>query len=189
MRTTMGRRSAAIFIACLGLLSAERSDGQQPAAVTSRCVADTNFQRLAFWVGDWEVLDSSGAHYATQRVHAVLDACAITVEWVGRSGDKGLGLSAFDRRSGEWRQVYVSNQMPSPSGVQLRRSDPSYDGPGVRFIPLIDPPDGNPARSRVTILPSGEHRVVQLFETSSDGGKTWRTLFKALHRPLESAGP
>ena len=37
-------------------------------ATTSPCAADSSYQRLAFWVGDWEVVDSTGAHYATQRV-------------------------------------------------------------------------------------------------------------------------
>jgi hypothetical protein len=154
------------------------------AANASPCAADANYQRLAFWVGDWEILDPAGAHYATQRVRAAVDTCAITAEWTGRMGDKGLGTSAFDRLSGEWRQMYVSNQVPAPTGVFLRKSDRSYTGPGVRFISLLDPADGNPARSRVTIMPLDDHRALQLFENSSDGGKTWQTLFKAEHRPI-----
>jgi hypothetical protein len=151
------------------------------------CTADSNYQRLAFWVGDWEVYDSTGARYATQRVRAVVDACAITAEWTGRVGDKGMALSAFDIRAGEWRQVYVSNQVPSPSGVSMRRSDQSYTGPGVRFIPLLDPASGSLGRSRVTIVPMGDQRVLQLFEDSPDGGKRWHTVFKAEHR-LQRAG-
>jgi hypothetical protein len=159
------------------------------AAAASPCAEDPHYQRLAFWVGDWEVLDSSGAHYATQRVRTAVDTCAITAEWTGRVGDKGLGMSAFDRQSGEWRQVYVTNQVPSPAGVFLRKSDQSYSGPGVRFIPLLDPADGNPARSRVTIMPLSDNRALQLFEDSSDGGKTWHTLFTAEHRPLRTGEP
>ena len=148
---------------------------------------DSNYQRLAFWVGDWEVVDSTGAHYATQRVRAVLDDCAITAEWNGRVGDKGLNLSAYDRRTGEWRQVYVSNQVPSPMGVQLRRSDPSYGGPGVRFVALIDPPSDSQSRSRVTIMPLAGNRAMQLFEDSKDSGQSWHVLFKAEHRRLAAA--
>lgn len=152
------------------------------AVATAPCTADSSYQRLAFWVGDWEVVDSAGAHYATQRVRAILDACAITAEWTGRVGDKGVNLSAYDMKTHEWRQVYVSNQVPSSMGVELRKSDPTYAGPGIRFISLIDPA-GTLARSRVTIMPMSDHRVMQLFEDSSDGGVTWRTLFKAEHRP------
>jgi hypothetical protein len=151
-------------------------------AAAPPCATDTNFQRLAFWVGDWDVVDSTGVHYATQRVRSVLENCAITAEWSSGGGYKGLSLFAFDVRSGEWRQMYAANQVPSPGGVELRKSDPSYHGPGVRFILLIDPTDGTLKRSRVTIMPMADHRAMQLFEDSSDGGKTWQTLFKAEHR-------
>jgi hypothetical protein len=151
-------------------------------AAAPACTTDANYQRLAFWVGDWEVVDSSGAHYATQRVRAVIDACAITAEWTGRVGDRGMNLSSFDGPTGEWRQMYVSNQVPAPLGVQLRRSDPTYGGPGVRFIPLLGPPAAELSRSRVTIMPLSDHRAMQLFEDSKDGGKTWHVIFKAEHR-------
>jgi len=151
---------------------------------TSPCAADSNFQRLAFWVGDWEVLDSAGKHYANQRVRAAVDKCAITAEWSGRVGDKGLNVSAYDLSSRDWKQVYVGNQVPSPLGVEIRKSDPSYGGPGIRFISLLDAPAGNLRRSRITIMPVSSDRVQQLFETSSDGGTTWRTLFKADFRRL-----
>lgn len=151
---------------------------------TSPCNADSSYQRLAFWVGDWEVVDTTGAHYATQRVREVVDNCAITAEWTGRVGDKGLNISAYDGSAHEWKQVYIGNQVPSPQGIFLRKSDPSYTGPGVRFISLLDPPAGNRNRSRVTIMPESADRVLQLFETSADGGQTWRTLFKAEHRRI-----
>jgi hypothetical protein len=150
------------------------------------CATDSSYQRLAFWVGDWEVVDSTGAHYATQRVRAVIDNCAIVAEWTGRVGDKGMNVSAYDGRAGEWRQVYVSNQVPTPTGVSLRRSDPSYNGPGVRFIALLDPPAGTLARSRVTIMPLSGHRAMQLFEDSRDGGSTWQVIFRAEHRRHEA---
>ena len=165
-------------------------EAQQPRAATAPpCVADSNYQRLAFWIGDWEVVDSTGAHYAMERVRPVVDACAFTAEWTGGGGNKGLSMSGFDAGSGEWRQIYVSNQVPFPSGAPVRKSDPSYHGPGIRFIPLVDPGAGQRTRSRVTIMPLSDHRAMQLFEDSSDGGTTWHTLFKAEHRPLRSTEP
>ena len=152
------------------------------AQAASPCAADSSFQRLAFWIGDWDVYDSTGAHYATQRVSSVLDSCAISVEWASGGGNKGMSLSAFDQKSGVWNQIYVSNQLPSPSGVKLRKSDASYTGPGVRFIPLIDATATNPFESRVTIMPLPGHRALQEFEDSRDGGKTWQVVFKAEHR-------
>jgi hypothetical protein len=183
MNTYFGWLGAMAVAASLTAAPVHHPD-TEPAhtATTSPCTADSSYQRLACWVGDWEVYDSTGTHYATQRVRTSVDACAITAEWTGRVGDKGMSVSAFDVRTGDWKQVYVSNQVPSPSGIAVRKSDRSYDGPGVRFVPLLDSPPGDLARSRVTVMPLTGHRVQQLFEDSSDGGKTWRTVFKAEHR-------
>lgn len=147
------------------------------------CLADSSFQRLAFWVGDWDVFDSTGARYASQSVRAVVDACALTAEWTGPVGDKGMSMTAYDPRTGDWKQVYVTNQVPGTAGVSIRKSDPSYDGPGIRFIPLADPAPGVTVRLRITISPLADHRARQQFEESRDGGKTWRTVFNAEHRP------
>jgi len=166
--------------------SHRHATGGSRAGSLPPCATDSNYQRLAFWVGDWEVVDSTGADYATQRVRPVVDGCAFTAEWTGRVGNKGLNVSSFDERTGEWRQVYVSNQVPAPSGVAIRRSDPTYRGPGIRFIPLLDPPAGELALSRVTIMPLADHRALQLFEDSNDGGKTWHVIFKAEHRPRKA---
>ena len=190
MNTSFSWVAAIAVVASVASAPLHRTEAQQPrAAVTSPCATDSAYQRLAFWVGDWEVVDSTGAHYATQRVRTMFDACAITAEWTGPAGDKGLSMSGFDARAGEWRQIYVSNQVPFPSGVPVRKSDPSYGGPGIRFIPLLDPGAGQVVRSRVTIMPLSDHRALELFEDSSDGGKTWRTLFKAEHRPQRTAEP
>jgi hypothetical protein len=182
MNTTFHWLGAIAVVAAVASAPLRRDAARSGAEAPPPCAADSNYQRLAFWVGDWEVVDSTGAHYANQRVRAVLDDCAITAEWTGRAGDKGLNLSAFDRKTGEWRQVYVSNQVPAPSGVSIRRSDPSYSGPGIRFVPLVEAPAGELARSRVTIMPLDGHRALQLFEDSKDGGRTWHVVFRAEHR-------
>jgi hypothetical protein len=154
------------------------------AAGAAPCAADSGYRRLAFWVGDWTVFDSTGKRYAAQRVRDAVDQCALTVEWTGTVGDKGLSVFGFDARSNSWKQIYVSNQVPRPSGVILRQSDPDYDGPGVRFISVFTPPPGA-TRSRVTIMPLPGGGVMQLFEDSRDDGKTWRTVFKGEHRPTQ----
>lgn len=183
MNTHIGLLGALAFAASLVSAPFHRRQSEPAQGTTaSPCTADSSYQRLAFWVGDWDVFDSTGAPYATQRVRAVIDECAITAEWSSGGGNKGMGLSAFDLKTREWKQVYVSNQVPFRSGVTLRTSDASYTGPGIRFIPLPDPSAGNPVQTRVTIMPLSGHRALQQFEDSRDGGKTWKVVFKAEHR-------
>jgi hypothetical protein len=169
-------------------VASERAESQPaPLTTTNPCAADSSYQRLAFWVGDWDVFDSTGAKYATQRVSTVLDECAISIEWSSGGGNKGLGLAAFDLKTRQWKEVYVSNQVPFRSGVTLRTSDPSYTGPGIRFVSLLDGAAGKLSQSRVTITPLSGNRAMQEFEDSPDGGKTWKVVFKGEHRLRASA--
>ena len=180
----------AAYIVVVASIAGAVTSGDRPVAssrdaratVAAPCAADSGYRRLAFWVGDWTVFDSTGKRYATQRVRDAVDQCALTVEWTGTVGDKGLSVYGFDARSNSWKQMFVSNQVPRLSGVILRQSDPDYAGPGVRFIPVITPPPGA-TRSRVTIMPLPGSGVMQLFEDSHDDGKTWTTVFKGEHRP------
>jgi hypothetical protein len=122
MNTHLGLFGALAVAVNLTLAPLHRREGAPaPAATTSPCTEDSGYQRLAFWVGDWDVFDSTGARYATQRVHTVIDECAITADWTSGGGNKGLGLFAFDLKTRQWKQVYVSNQVPFRSGNRRRR--------------------------------------------------------------------
>jgi hypothetical protein len=178
----------AVAVSAIAARSPERRPSHDRSSIASACTADSSYQRLSFWVGTWDVVDSTGAHYATQRVTRVLEECAVIAEWTGTHGDKGISLSAFDPKTKEWKQVYASNQVPAPSSIKLRRSDPSYSGPGLRFIPLVDTADDSMIQTRVTIFPLNEHRTMQLFEDSRDAGKTWHLVFKAEHRLQQPDG-
>jgi hypothetical protein len=178
-----GRLAAAGVLAAVGLAISQRTVGASAPIAPAPCASDSSFQRLAFWIGDWDVYDSTGTRYASQRVRSAVDACAITAEWSGPIGDRGMSVTAYDPRTRDWRQVYVTNQVPAVSGVSMRKSDPSYAGPGLRFIPVAEATPDNTSRLRITIAPAPERRVRQTFEESRDGGMTWRVLFTAEHRP------
>ncbi len=179
-RVSLNRVALTMVLSVIG--AADALSAQAAPRTTSPCATSADFQRLAFWIGDWDVFDSTGVYYASQRVHAAIDACALTVEWTGRAGDKGFGVSAYDSRARQWKQMYVSNQVPFSSGVKYRTADRGYAGPGVRFVPVFAAGDSTRSQTRVSIVPLANDRVLQLFEDSSDGGATWHVEFKAEHR-------
>jgi len=183
MNTPIGLFGAlAVAVSLVSAPFHRRQSEPAQSAAASPCTSDSGYQRLAFWIGDWDVYDSTGTHYATQRVRAALDECAITAEWTSGGGNKGLGLFAFDMKTREWKQVYVSNQVPFRSGVTFRTSDPSYSGPGIRFISLVEPAAADSVQARVTIMPLNGQRALQEFEESRDRGRTWKVVFKGEHR-------
>lgn len=73
------------------------------------------YSDLAFWVGDWIVSDTaSSTPLAESRIQAEADGCTIRESYsqiIGPGGKPmhylGTSLSAYDARSGHWRQFYV----------------------------------------------------------------------------------
>ena len=68
-----------VALGAAALLGASRMSAQpQPIA---KCASDSAFHALDFWIGDWTVVDSTGAHLGTNRIEKILEGCAVTETW------------------------------------------------------------------------------------------------------------
>jgi hypothetical protein len=68
MITSFGRLGAIAVVATTAFAPSHHDAAgprRRAAAAASPCAADSSYQRLAFWVGDWGVHDSAGTRYAT----------------------------------------------------------------------------------------------------------------------------
>ena len=162
------------------LLSAASLSAQQaPAKPKSHvCQSEAGYRALDFWVGDWDIFEE-GKSAGRQRITRQLDGCTLMAEWFGPYGDNGIGYFAFDRNRNVWVQMWAANQVPYRGGVTIRETDTTYSGPGMR---LTSTGSGN-SRSRITLTSLDGGRSRALMEVSDDGGKTWKALFDAEHRP------
>ncbi len=163
------------------ILAGALATAQQAAPKTQpqkACSAEPGYRSLDFWVGDWDIYED-GKPAGRQRISRRLDGCTLIAEWFGPVGDNGIGYFAFDRNRNVWVQMWAANQVPYRSGVTIRETDATYSGPGMR---LTSTGAAN-SRSRITLLPLGKGRSRALMEASDDGGKTWKALFDAEHRP------
>lgn len=148
------------------------------AATTTALAADAPkpcsgpaYRQFDFWAGDWVVTDPAGKQVGTNRIDVELDGCVLHENWAGASGYRGQSLNFFDRRTGKWTQTWIGTD----GGALILTG-------GLRGKEMIlrgEAPDakGNPALQRITWTPLDGGKVRQLWESSSDGGKTWTTAF------------
>jgi len=191
---SLGRAAALVALCgalCVPVASAIAAPTRRPAAapgaapnaagLLAAAPCATPLRRsLDFWVGDWAIYEG-GRRVATQRVHRAVDGCALTAEWSGSEGDRGLGVFYFDDGDRSARQLWLANQVPAPSAPMMRRLSPTYRGPGVRYE---SEPVSAARRDRLTLTPLTGGRARQVVEASADGGRTWRVVLDAEHRPL-----
>lgn len=165
----MMRRSAVLllcFFSCLPVTA--RTQSAPPGCTTPM------HRQFDFWIGEWTVTDSARATVMGRNSVTLEDSgCTIHEHWVaaGSFPNTGQSLNAFDAAARQWSQDWIGS---GGDVLHLRGSlkDGAMvlegDGPG---------PNGTTLKQRVTWTPKHDGRVRQCWETSADGGRSWRVSF------------
>lgn len=130
-----------------------------------------------FWIGDWEVtpfLAPPGPNarlLGTNRIEAILEHCVLMENWTGAGGRSGKSMNFYDTNRKQWRQVWVAD-----AGGSLDYAGSFSDG-AMRFEGWTLAPNGGRVLQKLTFFPIHRDTVRQLFETSADSGKTWKSGF------------
>jgi hypothetical protein len=135
-------------------------------------------RQFDFWVGEWDVTLPNGSPAGTNRIRAINAGCALQEEWTGASGSTGTSLNAFDTSTGRWHQTWVGND-----GLVLLLDGGLRDD-AMELSGITTGADGTKTLHRIRWTPLGgtPATVRQLWESSSDDGKTWTVAFNGLYR-------
>ncbi|MFO1312583.1 MAG: hypothetical protein U1F41_11030 [Burkholderiales bacterium] len=125
-------------------------------------------RQFDFWLGDWEVRGPAGKVVGQNTIASIHRGCVLLESWKGEGGVTGSSFNVYDPDRKKWRQTWVDS-----SGGILDLEGAFANG---RMV-LASAPDSKGTTSRITWerLPDG--RVRQIWETSSDGGATWKVAF------------
>ena len=140
------------------------------AALQTGCDSPT-YHALDFWLGTWDVTDPHGAYEGTNVIAPTLGHCAVEEHWVDARGHRGDSLFYVDRASGEWRQVWVTDEGP----MKEKRQVGGAPSGGVRF----EGPD------RTTLVPLPGGTVRQVIEGSRGA---WEGIYTRVPRQCDAPG-
>jgi len=164
--------TVALVMGITGTLVAQ--SGSRPG-----CAAP-EYHQFDFWIGTWKVVDQSaqggGGGGARNTISAINDGCAILEEYTA-GGFNGSSISYYDRHSETWHQVWIDNQ-----GKPLVQEGKFERGAMVLHSTMAD---GSPSRLSWTANADGSVR--QVWEKSTDGGKTWTVVFDGLYTKIADA--
>jgi len=129
-------------------------------------MGDDHGHEFDFWIGEWDVLGTDGAHLGTNSIRPLFDTGALSEHWRSDSGIEGHSLNCFDPERHCWHQTWVDS-----TGEMLQ-----LDG-GLRAdgAMVMEGTSGG-ERQRITWSQEGED-VRQVWETSPDDGQTWTLAF------------
>lgn len=156
------------------------ADDLDRAAPTPFQICNNNafFRTADFWLGDWSVAAQSGPHVGTSTVATDLNNCLIQEDFEGRNGYRSRSFLYFDFPEFVWYRTVADNL---GNVVELSGS---VDASGRLVMTGEDElPNGMTFLVRVTLDPQAGG-VVQTWETSSDGGDTWKPSLSLVYEAL-----
>ncbi len=145
------------------------------------CLGDPAFREFDFWIGEWDVYTSTGQYAGTNTIAREESGCVLTEHWTGAGGGTGSSINYVDKSTGEWVQVWNSE-----NGAQISiRGEMTDDGMSLSGrIHYVG--NGTTAPFRGLWTPLEDGRVRQFFEQSSDGGETWAPWFEGFYTRKQS---
>lgn len=162
---------AGILAMTVGDVEIARAADPPPATPAPKPCATPEHRQFDFWLGEWEVTRPDGKIAGHNRINLILGGCALREEWTGAGGHHGTSLNVYDAAARKWRQTWVDDD-----GTVLLLAG---EFKGGKMVLEGDTPAGagKTARQRITWTPIEGGRVRQFWDSSEDGGKTWKTEF------------
>jgi hypothetical protein len=134
------------------------------------------YHQFDFWLGSWQVSEN-GKPAGTNRIDRLLAGCALLENWVGSDASRGHSLNFYDPKRRLWQQTWIDNAAGVLNltghfaGGRMVLSGDSRAAGSQRKI-----------RDRITWTPNADGTVRQLWDRSTDGGRTWQIIFDGLYR-------
>lgn len=168
------RHTSSLVLVLLG--GAAPLVAQEGGAAPARGCTAAEHRQFDFWIGEWDVTNPAGTPAGRNRIEAILGGCALRESWTGAGGSNGTSYNAWDRRRRRWHQTWVDD-----GGLVLRLEGGLSGGKMVLRGETLDT-SGAPVTNRITWEETAPGAVRQLWEASSDGGKTWGVVFDGRYR-------
>ena len=171
---THTREAARAALASLAMaLAAAPASAQSLPSPTSKPCESSEHRQFDFWVGHCEVFGPAGKKVGENRIELIADGCALFEQWTGNGGVTGKSLNIYDPLDRRWHQTWVDN-----SGSLLMLAGQLIDRSMVMSMTGPSPTDPKvTVLKRIIWTPASDGSVRQLWELSSDAGKTWTVLF------------
>jgi hypothetical protein len=135
------------------------------------CTGDERHRGFDFWIGEWTVTQN-GQFAGTSSVQPILGHCTIFEQWESVAGTFGKSFNYYDPGHDHWRQIWIGD-----SGSFIEFTGEARDGGIFYTAQTIDPADGSVTHHKFEFTVIGEGGVRQYWETSTDGGETWQSIW------------
>jgi hypothetical protein len=177
--------SLIMLLAILAVLEANvRASGKPPARIRPQSAAGAcsapEYHALDFTIGDWAVSDSQGNAIGTSEIRSDLGGCVVVENWVAPGGSpSGRNLDGYNQEDKRWRRYFADTR------GHAHVFEGTSNGDSIQYEGTSKGPKGEAVLNRLTIRKDGPDKMTQIWQKSSDGGKTWEPAFQGVFSRLK----
>lgn len=133
------------------------------------CRYSEQARQFDFWIGEWDVKSTTGQQAGSSSIQLMLGECVIYENWTSAPPQNysGKSFNLYNTATGKWMQTWVDDK-----GAVMEFIDGVYKDNKLVFITK---PDAKNQITRLTFFNMEPNLVRQLFEVTSDNGKSWTT--------------
>ncbi len=140
------------------------------------CLSNSNFRHFDFWIGEWEVF-VNGNKVGDNSITRALGGCAIHENYTTAGNYAGQSINFYSPVDQKWHQHWVGSGGDVYNYVETKKEEGL-----LQFVSKFMNAQGNVSLSRLTFTLNEDGTVRQLFENSTDEGKTWTPGFDGLYK-------
>tara|TARA_B100000508_G_scaffold60116_1_gene46733 strand:+ start:13993 stop:14529 length:537 start_codon:yes stop_codon:yes gene_type:complete len=134
---------------------------------------ESNYNDFNFWIGQWEVFDTSGNKVGDNRIRRIEGGCALQENWTGTSGVTGQSMNYYDSADSTWNQLWVSS-----SGTVLKLKGGLVGKEMIMKSDLVKTDSTNYYHEIKWSQVENSSDVIQEWTTRKENGDIVNTLFK-----------
>jgi hypothetical protein len=140
-----------------------------PGLAQAAC-ADLIYRQFDFMLGDWNVATADGKLIGHDHIEKAYGGCVVQEHWTSVDGGTGSSFSMYDASRKLWHQTWVDS-----TGTLVVLEGGLKEGGMLMSGEMAE--GGKRQLDRMSWTPGKDGKIRQLWETSSDGGKTWQIIF------------
>lgn len=136
------------------------------------CASQPESRALDFWLGDWKIAVPNENTNAFSKVSLELGDCVVVERWDGGDGHVGENIFGYSADDKSWHGMFAD----SVGHVHVFLD--GHVGPDAAvFRGTSRGEHGETVLNRITVRRIDRDHAQQTWAKSSDGGKTWITVF------------
>jgi hypothetical protein len=151
------------------------------SAQTTPCpCCNEAFQAFDFWVGDWEVVDTSGTIVGENTIEKLESGCVLTEHWRGSSGSTGRSFNHYNYQDSTWNQTWMDN-----GGRPLVLKGKATPGVMTMRSSVQTGQTGNQYYNEITWTANDDGTVTQKWDVLDADGTLLQVAFLGIYRRKE----